>query len=118
MIQNEQDAAMRADSAQARDDSMVACMERHGITLPRNAVEWRTDSRKGELRGLSLRVHLLCTDGVVAWALTGDEKVFFCHLSNFVEDKPEKPVGVAKPRDSRASKRESVVLSALESLLS
>lgn len=110
------EAANRASATQSRDDALIRAVAQHGLTLPRNAVEWRVDSRKGTLNGLNLCVRLICTDGVVAWALTGDERTFFCHLSNFVEDKETRAEGreADKPRAKRGSK---TVLAALESLL-
>lgn len=75
----------------ARDNRMLALMRDRGITLPGNAMEWRTTvDRVGELRPLFECVTLLCTDGVVGWFEVGDSgSLFFGHLSNFVEEKAE-----------------------------
>lgn len=93
-----------ATRRQGRDDRLINLLAKHQLTLPRNAAEWRAvylpdgTHPKGSLRGLNLLVHLLLTDGVTAWFITGDGSPFYGHFSNFIADEPEAVEKVLKPK--------------------
>lgn len=93
------------------DEGILTIMLRHGLTLPSNAIEWRAKAYiKGALTPLFSRVFLIATDGVVAWFLLGDrETLFFGHLSNFVEEKEERPAATASG-ESRARKNGKLII--------
>lgn len=104
------DLTPRSDGRGAQDD-LIALMQRYGLTFGRNAIEWRVCRAKdggdliGDMPGVSSgRVRILCTDGLLAWFLLGDDKtILFGHLANFEEDKELRKAtkqGGAKPRQS------------------
>lgn len=72
--------------------SIPQLCERFNLTLPKNAIEWRTtwaterkDFPIGSHSQLYSSLKLLCTDGVVAWALLGDdETLVFIQLKSFI----------------------------------
>lgn len=96
----------RATVANAKEVALLSVMEQHGLTLPRNAIEWRYGQLKvGTHTALGFTVRLLCTDGVVAWFLLGDGvTTMFGHLTNFEETKEEREASV--PRAKQKSKRQ------------
>jgi len=88
-------------------------MEQHGLTLPRNAIEWRWGAlRVGTHTALGFTVRLLCTDGVVAWFLLGDGvTTMFGHLTNFEETKEERERPASKT--SRPKSKRQLLLDSL-----
>lgn len=107
-----------------KDDLLLALMKAHAFVLPRNAIEWRpvTDASgfplRGSLPSLSISTAtLLCTDGIAAFYLLGDDTtLFFGHLTAFVENKKEKEENSRKATggtEKKPSKRKSDVSAAL-----
>jgi len=98
---------------------LIALLAKHGLTLPRNAIEWRDG--KGVLgthTALGFQVRLLCTDGVCAWFLLGDDvTTLFGHLSNFEAVDTDKPYcGPRKRSTSRKPKTSSATSQAVSLL--
>jgi hypothetical protein len=89
--QTQIDDGARADRAQARNDKLIATCAAYGLTLPKNAMEWRcpTGETRGTLPSFNCEAELLCTDGIVAWFAVGG-KPFFGHLAAFVPNEEEK----------------------------
>lgn len=106
-----------ATRKQGRDDRLIALLAKHSLTLPRNAAEWRAvylpdgSHPKGEILGLNLYVHLLLTDGVTAWFLTGDSSPFYGHFSNFIPDEPDEVEKIL--RSKKPSARAQTLLTAM-----
>lgn len=83
----------RAIVTQERDTALMNILRNYNLVLPKNAVEWRAtrnpnthEFRKGSHKQLFSTLTLLCTDGVVAFALLGDnETIVHIQLSAFVE---------------------------------
>lgn len=79
------------------DHLVPLLMSRYGVTLPANAIAWRatlTPEGKppsGWIASLDIPCRMILTDGVVAWFLLGDDKLFFGHFQNFEEEKEKKP---------------------------
>jgi hypothetical protein len=95
--------ALRADKAQSRSDSLIRVCAKFGLTLPKNAMEWRvpTEPARGKLPSFNCEAELLCTDGIVAWfAVNG--KPFFGHLAAFDANKKEKPEAKVKTSKAKA----------------
>lgn len=81
-------------------NSLIGLLSTYGLTLPRNAIEWRVCRNLEGQPGISGHhilhglVTQLLTDGIVCWFLLGDhETLFFGHESNFVpaNDQIERP---------------------------
>lgn len=96
--------ALRADKAQSRSDSLIRVCAEFGLTLPKNAMEWRvpTEPARGKLSSFNCEAELLCTDGIVAWfAVNG--KPFFGHLAAFDANKKESDAkSKSKPSKAKA----------------
>lgn len=78
--------------------AFVKIIGHYGISLPKNAIEWRlcrnSDNEIGIVGNHSIHglVTHLITDGIVSWFLLGDhETLFFGHASNFEPSVEEKP---------------------------
>lgn len=96
--------ALRADKAQQRSDKLIRVCAEFGLTLPKNAMEWRvpTEPARGKLPSFNCEAELLCTDGIVAWfAVNG--KPFFGHLAAFDANKKESEAkSKSKPSKAKA----------------
>ena len=100
--------ALRADKAQSRSDSLIRVCARFGLTLPKNAMEWRvpTEPARGKLSNFNMEVELLCTDGIVAWFGTND-KPFFGHLAAFEPNLKGRTGWFPKPKPRAAGAQKS-----------
>lgn len=98
--QTQIDDGARADRVQARSDSLIRVCAGFGLTLPKNAMEWRVPTKpaRGKLPSFNCEAELLCTDGIVAWFAV-DGKPFFGHLAAFAVNAPPK----AESKPSKAS---------------
>jgi hypothetical protein len=110
-----EEAQQRAATSAAKEVALLRVMETHGLTLPRNAIEWRYGGlRHGTHTALGYGVRLLATDGVVAWFLLGDDvTTMFGHLSNFEETKEERSERPASKPASRAKSKRQLLLESL-----
>lgn len=94
----------------AREEALLAVMQRYGITLPRNAPEWRvpTEPTRGSITGIAEGATLVCTDGIVGWFRIGTEetefRLLFGHLQHFVSDKPAPRSGARRSQKSPEEK--------------
>lgn len=101
-------------------NDIVDVLEAYGLTLPRNAIEWRVprDSDNqlfyGKHTALRCHVTLLLTDGVVCWFLLGDGlTLLHGHLSNFDRER-ETRVAYAGPRAKAPSQSRKRLLELVE----
>jgi len=102
--QTQIDDALRADKAQSRSDKLIRVCADFGLTLPKNAMEWRCpqDATRGTLPSFNCEAELLCTDGIVAWFAVGG-KPFFGHLAAFDANKKESDAkSKSKPSKAKA----------------
>ncbi len=112
----------QSDGRGSQDD-LIRVMETYGLTLPRNAQEWRVsrdahgERIKGELVGILVgQVEVLCTDGLLAYFLLGNgETVIYGHLANLKVNKPERSSG-KQGRSTGAPKQRKGVKLALDFL--
>lgn len=91
------ETAQRESRAAARTVELMTILRQYNLTLPRNAMEWRTPTEptSGYITGITTgSVRLLCTDGIVAWFAHSDDSILFGHTQHFVTDRPLK---AAKP---------------------
>ena len=68
-------------------------MLKYGITLPKNAIEWRVppEPQSGYIRGITTcSISLLLTDGIVGWFAYDDGTTLFGHMQHFERDKETK----------------------------
>lgn len=86
-------------------NTVTSLMSRYGITLPRNAIEWRVAFNPEGTAGqpgihiLHGQVTELLTDGLVSWFLLGDHQtIFFGHKENFEPEIPEPKPRTFGPR--------------------
>lgn len=103
--QTQIDDALRADRAAARSDKLIQVCAAYGLTLPKNAMEWRTPQAqtRGALPSFNCEAELLCTDGIVAWFEVGG-RPFFGHLAAFVDNAPQVRRGGPRKGKSKAEK--------------
>lgn len=101
--------ALRADKAQARSDRLIAVCAKWQLTLPRNAMEWRSPAKPtfGTLPSFNCEAELLCTDGIVAWFEVGG-RPFFGHLAAF-EATPEEKTYAGPRKKSKAKRLEELL---------
>lgn len=74
--------------ATANDTALMRLLQEYGITLPpRHALAWRPTKRTtGSLPGFERELEILCTDGIVAWYLQRDGRLFYGHTQYFTGD--------------------------------
>lgn len=84
-------------------NSLIRVIGDYGVTLPRNAIEWRVCYNPQGSPGqpgqhiLHGQVTQLVTDGIVSWFLLGDHQtIFFGHKANFEPDKEESDPSLPK----------------------
>lgn len=115
---------MSTNSPTTKDDLLLSLMRKHGFVLPRNAIEWRVvldqtgKPLRGSLPSLSISTaSLLCTDGIVAYFLLGDDStLFFGHLAAFEKAK-EARASLARGRGDAPKKTSSPRKSSVEAAL-
>lgn len=79
--------AARDEVQRLNVNALLALQARYGITLPRNAADWRPTLRvRGHIPGFEREFEVLCTDGIVAWYKDAMDVLFYGHTQHFTGD--------------------------------
>jgi len=114
-------APVRIGWTDGASTALMEMMKKYAFVIPaRRQADWRAADAKGAVPSLNLACRLVATDGVVAYFVLGDEEtLFYGHLANFVEDKPEPRSGQESDEKRSRKSRDTVALAwaLLEKLL-
>lgn len=75
-----------AETRMLNETGLMRVMLEHGLVLPRQGKDWRPTQRtRGHIAGLEHvgTLEILCTDGVVAYFASADNKTFYGHIQKF-----------------------------------